>query len=68
LILFTILIEEMMMMINSIVVVVVVNVFFKRDIYTPARPYLKRSFFFLTVTKLELGEMDRKVGASSNKQ
>ena len=34
-----------MMIINSIVVVVVVNVFLKRDdIYTPARPHLKRSF------------------------
>ena len=66
-ILFTILIEEMMMMINSIVVVVVVNVFLKRDdIYTPARPYLKRSFFTQLVRVRGNGQ--KKVGASSNKQ
>ena len=69
-ILFTILIEEMLMIINSIVVVVVVvNVFLKRDIYTPARPYLKRSFVH-TVTQLVRvrGNGQKKVVVSSNKQ
>ena len=56
-----------MMIINSIVVVVVVNVFLKRDdIYTPARPYLKRSFFTQLVRVRGNGQ--KKVGASSNKQ
>ena len=55
------------MIINSIVVVVVVvNVFLKRDIYTPARPYLKRSFFTQLVRVRGNGQ--KKVGASSNKQ
>lgn len=58
------------MIINSIVVVVVVvNAFLKRDIYTPARPYLKRSFVH-TVTQLVRvrGNGQKKVVVSSNKQ